>query len=68
MTDDADQARLRQRLATLPMVQRAVFLLHRIDDLSYGQIGFRLGISRARVAWHMTRAIYVMAFGSSGDE
>lgn len=67
MTDAPDLALIRRRLDALPMAQRAVLLLHR-DGLSYRQIGFRLGISRARVMYHMTRAIYVVAFGPNGDE
>jgi len=39
MTDHTDLKRLRRRLDTLPMVTRAVFLLHRIDGLRYAEYG-----------------------------
>ena len=71
MTDDPspiDLKRLRQRLDMLPIEQRAVFLLKRLDDLTYAEIGWRLGISRARVMVHMARALYVLTGGPSGDE
>lgn len=67
MTDHTDLKRLRRRLDMLPMATRAVFLLHRIDGLRYAEIGWRLGISRARVMCHMARAIYVMTWGPNGD-
>lgn len=53
---------------TLPMATRAVFLLHRIDGLRYAEIGWRLGIGRARVMVHMARALYVLTWGPNGDE
>ena len=67
MTDDVERARFDRRLALLPMVPRVVYLLRRLDAMEYGAIGFRLGISRARVLCHMTRAIQVMAFGADGE-
>ncbi len=51
MEDDLDE--LRRRLDTLETLPRAVFLLHRIDDLDYGEIGYRLGRNR-RAARYMT--------------
>lgn len=44
-------------LATLGERTRQVFLLHRIDDLTYREIAARLGISVATVEYHMMRAL-----------
>lgn len=62
MTDDADDRQFHQRLDPLPMAPRAAYLLHRFDGLNYGDIGWWLGLCRACVAWHLTRANLV-AFG-----
>lgn len=65
--DDTELDRLYRRLALLPMEQRAVLLLHRLDDMSYAEIGWRLGIDIKAVERHFARAIYVIAFGPNGD-
>ncbi|MDQ2891880.1 MAG: sigma-70 family RNA polymerase sigma factor, partial [Pseudomonadota bacterium] len=36
---------------------REVFLLHRVDELTYSEIGRRLGISVATVEYHICRAL-----------
>lgn len=41
----------------LPPKCREVFLLHKIDGLSYGEIAGRLGISRSGVEKHMMKAL-----------
>ncbi len=41
----------------LPEKTRRVFLMHRVDELSYRQIHERLGISIATVEYHMMRAL-----------
>jgi len=65
MEDELDL--IRRRLDMLPMVPRAVFLLHRIDGLDYAAIAWRLGIDARAVERHMARALYVLAFGPRGD-
>ncbi len=54
----------KQRLATLaravdelPPKCRDVFLLHKIDGLTYGEIAARLNISRSAVEKHMIKAL-----------
>lgn len=51
------QKRYRDAVATLPERMRAVFLLHRIDELSYKEIAVRLGISTRTAEWHVAEAI-----------
>ncbi|AXB76568.1 RNA polymerase sigma factor [Novosphingobium sp. P6W] len=46
---------------SLPEKTRCVFLLSRDDELTYGQIGERLGITVATVQYHMVRAIAIVA-------
>jgi RNA polymerase sigma factor (sigma-70 family) len=44
-------------LAALGERSREVFLLHRIDELTYREIAARLGITVATVEYHMMRAL-----------
>ena len=44
MACGTDLDTIRRRLDTLETLPRAVFLLHRIDALEYGEIAWRLGI------------------------
>jgi len=41
----------------LPARRRQVFLLHKIDGLSHGEVARRLGISRSMVEKHVMRAL-----------
>lgn len=53
-----DMARAyRQALNELPAKTKEVFLLHRVDELAYREIGQRLGISIPTVQYHMARAL-----------
>jgi RNA polymerase sigma factor (sigma-70 family) len=49
--------RYKSALAALPAKTKEVFLLHRVDELSYEQIAGRLGISVGAVKYHMTKAL-----------
>ncbi|HEV7312615.1 RNA polymerase sigma factor [Sphingopyxis sp.] len=42
---------------TMPFKTRRVFLMHRVDELSYREIHERLGITIATVEYHMMRAL-----------
>lgn len=54
----ADLLRLYEdAIDTLPEKTRRVFLMHRIDELSYRQIHEQLGISVATVEYHMMKAL-----------
>lgn len=47
----------RRALAELPDRTKQVFLLHRVDELTYREIGERLGISIPTVQYHVARAL-----------
>ncbi|WP_232494491.1 RNA polymerase sigma factor [Novosphingobium kaempferiae] len=47
----------RRALSELPEKTRQVFLLHRVDELTYKEIGERLGISIPTVQYHVARAL-----------
>lgn len=54
----ADLLRLyEEAVDCLPEKTRRVFLMHRVDELSYREIHQRLGISIATVEYHMIKAI-----------
>ena len=59
--DAIEVEQMRQRymkaVAALPDRMREVFLLHRVDQLSYVEIANRLGISIRTVEWHVAEAI-----------
>ena len=44
-------------LATLPARTRAVFLLRRLENMRYGEIARRLGVSVSSVEKHMVKAV-----------
>jgi len=51
-------ARLDKALATLPPRRRKIFLLHRIDHLTYAEIGDVVGMSEKGVKKQMAKALY----------
>jgi RNA polymerase sigma-70 factor (ECF subfamily) len=51
------RARYRAAVAALPSRMREVFVLHRVKELSYGDIARELDISIRTVEWHMAQAI-----------
>lgn len=56
--EERDLMRLyRRALDQLPERTRTVFLLHRVDELSYREIGARLGISIPTVQYHVARSL-----------
>ena len=46
-----------QAVDAMPFKTRRVFLMHRVDELSYREIHERLGISIATVEYHIMRAL-----------
>jgi RNA polymerase sigma-70 factor (ECF subfamily) len=61
MTEQLDDAevlrRLERAMRTVPRRTREVFLAHRLNDMSYAEIGQRTGLSVREVERHMVRAI-----------
>lgn len=51
----------RAAVAALPARTREVFVLHRVEELSYKQIATRLEISPRTVEWHISEAIVRIA-------
>lgn len=47
----------RRALDELPAKTRTVFLLHRVDELTYREIGEQLGISIPTVQYHVARSL-----------
>ena len=50
-----------QALESMPLLTRSVFLLHRLDDLSYNEIAWRCGLSPDEVMVRMTDAILLLS-------
>ena len=60
--------RLERAMLALPHTTREVFLAHRIDGFSYGDIADRTGLSVHQVRRHMAKAILQLARYAAGDE
>ena len=48
-------------MARIPVVTRAIFLMHRVDDLSYAEIAHRLSISDSAVQACVAEALGMIA-------
>lgn len=66
---EAEQMRQRYGdiVASLPARMREVFILHRVDELSYKEIAARLGISVRTVEWHIAEAIVRISKGLDAE-
>ena len=49
---------MEEAMLNIPKRQREIFLAHRLDDMSYGEIGERTGLTIRQVERHMAKAIY----------
>jgi RNA polymerase sigma-70 factor (ECF subfamily) len=61
MSDTADPEllrRLEEAMLNMPKMQREIFMAHRLDGMSYGEIARRTGLTAGQVERHMARAIY----------
>lgn len=58
--DRIDPARLAAAIGALPSLSRQVFLLHSREDLDYGQIAARLGMSVADVQDELVSALLAL--------
>ena len=58
-TPDPDLLRrLEEAMLNIPKLQREIFMAHRLDDMSYGEIARRTGLTVRQVERHMARALY----------
>lgn len=63
MSDTADTdpdllGRMEEAMLNMPKLQREIFMAHRLDDMSYGEIAERTGLTVRQVERHMAKAIY----------
>ena len=63
MSDEDAEVRRRYQaaFANLPWIQREVFQLHRLEDLSYAEIAWLMRVSERYVERQMAKAIYKLA-------
>jgi RNA polymerase sigma-70 factor (ECF subfamily) len=54
-------ARLAQLIKAMPEQRRRVFVMHKLEGLSYGEVAENLGISRSAVEKHMMAALRQIA-------
>ena len=64
----AELVRLAAAIDTLPMAERAVYLLGAVDGLDYLRIGFRLGLSVEEVERLTARAVLAISRALNGAE
>ena len=58
-TPDPDLLRsMEEAMLNIPKLQREIFMAHRLDNLPYGEIARRTGLTVRQVERHMARAIY----------
>ena len=71
MPDHLDQETRRKYVAAisnLPWLQRKVFELSRIDDLSYAEIGVLMGLSPRYVERQFAKALYKIGKQIDGEK
>ena len=66
---DADERRrFKAAFAKLPWIQREIFILHRLHDLSYAEIGCLMGLSERYIERQMAKAIAKLVKQMNGHE
>ncbi|MFN3727828.1 MAG: sigma-70 family RNA polymerase sigma factor [Allosphingosinicella sp.] len=61
-TPDPDLLRrLNEAVGNIPKLQREIFMAHRLDNMTYGEIADRTGLTVRQVERHMARAIYKLS-------
>jgi RNA polymerase sigma-70 factor (ECF subfamily) len=53
--------RMEQAMLNIPKLQREIFVAHRLENMSYGEIARRTGLSVKQVERHVARAIYKLS-------
>jgi DNA-directed RNA polymerase specialized sigma24 family protein len=64
----AELVRLAAAIDTLPMAERAVYLLGAVDGLDYPRIGFRLGLSVDEVERLTASAVLAVSLALDGED
>ena len=70
MPDHVDpdvRQRFERAFANLPWLQREIFILHRLEGLSYAEIGYLLALSPRYVERQLGRALYKLAKQMDGQ-
>ncbi len=68
---DHDPDLLRRRedaMRAMPTMQREIFLAHRLDDMPYGEIAERTGLTVRQVERHMAKALYKLVKQLDGEK
>jgi RNA polymerase sigma-70 factor (ECF subfamily) len=60
-TDPNFLRRLEEAMLNIPKLQREIFMAHRLDNMSYGEIARRTGLTMRQVERHMARALYKLS-------
>jgi RNA polymerase sigma-70 factor (ECF subfamily) len=71
MSDTPDPDLLRRMedaMRAMPKMQREIFLAHRLDDMSYGEIAERTGLTIRQVERQMAKAIYKLVKQMDGEK
>jgi RNA polymerase sigma factor (sigma-70 family) len=61
MSETPDPELLRwldEAMRNIPKLQREIFMAHRLDDMPYGEIARRTGLTVRQVERHIARALY----------
>jgi RNA polymerase sigma-70 factor (ECF subfamily) len=67
-TPDPDLLRsMEEAMLNIPKLQREIFMAHRLDNMSYGEIARRTGLTVRQVERHMSRAIYKLGKQLDGE-
>lgn len=60
--------RIEEAMLNIPKLQREIFMAHRVDDLPYGEIARRTGLTVRQVERHIARALYKIAKQMDGEK
>ncbi len=68
-TPDPDLLRrMEEAMLNIPKLQREIFMAHRLDDMAYGEIAERTGLTVRQVERHMAKAIYKLVKQLRGEK
>ncbi|HEX8444405.1 MAG TPA: sigma factor-like helix-turn-helix DNA-binding protein [Allosphingosinicella sp.] len=60
--------RMEEAMLNMPKLQREIFMAHRLDAMSYGEIAERTGLTMRQVERHMAKAIYKLVKQLDGEK